>query len=254
LSDAGGAPVTLRGVAHTFGGDVPVEALALVDCDIAAGSFVAIVGPSGCGKSTLLRIVAGLVTPTDGTATVGTNVVNGRPGATAFQPQHDALLPWRRVLANTALGAEVAGVPRAEARADAAALLARFGLDGFVRAWPATLSGGMRQRVALLRTFLVPRPVLLLDEPLGALDAITRREMQAWLQEIWVDDGRTVVLVTHDVEEALLLADRVLVMSPRPGRIVCDHTVTLSRPRRAHDVTDPAFVAQKRILLDALGP
>jgi ABC-type nitrate/sulfonate/bicarbonate transport system ATPase subunit len=213
---------------------------------------VAIVGPSGCGKSTVLRILAGLVVPTRGEATVEGQIANGRPGLAAYQPQRDLLLPWRRVIDNATLGAEVAGVPRERARRDAESRLARFGLAGFERAWPAALSGGMRQRAALLRTFLVPRPVLLLDEPFGALDAITRRAMQEWLEEVWTLDGRTVLLVTHDVEEALLLADRIVVMSARPGRIVDDVTVTFERPRRGALVTEPAFVATKRRLLDAL--
>jgi NitT/TauT family transport system ATP-binding protein len=247
-----GAPVSFRGITHVYDGALPVAALQDIECDVAVGQLVAIVGPSGCGKSTLLRILAGLLVPTAGVATVDGTRANGHPGLVAFQPQHDLLMPWRRVVANATLGAEVAGVPRREARRDALALFQRFGLAGFERAWPATLSGGMRQRVALLRAFLVPRPVLLLDEPFGALDAITRREMQAWLQEVWAADGRTVVLVTHDVEEALLLADRVLVMSPRPGRIVLDMPVQLPRPRGASMVVEPPFVAAKRRLLTAL--
>ena len=142
---------------------------------------------------------------------------------------------------------------RAQAQASAAELLDLFGLQGFERAWPATLSGGMRQRVALLRTFLVPRPVLLLDEPLGALDALTRREMQSWLQTVWQADGRTVLLVTHDISEAVLLADRVIVMSPRPGRIVCDLPIALARPRDTSQVVEPEFVALQRELLHTLG-
>jgi NitT/TauT family transport system ATP-binding protein len=248
----GGAPVALREIAHSYGGDVPVEAIAAFDTDIAAGELVAIIGPSGCGKSTLLRILAGLTLPTGGIARVGDTEANGRPGLVAYQPQRDLLLPWRRVLGNATLGAEVAGVARDAARRDAMARFARFGLDGYARAWPSSLSGGMRQRVALLRTFLVPRPVLLLDEPFGALDAITRRTMQEWLQEVWMADGRTVLLVTHDVEEALLLDDRVIVMSSRPGRIVDDLGVAFPRPRATDLVTEPDFVAAKRRLLDAL--
>ena len=248
----GGAPVSLQGIGHTYGGAVAVEAIAELDLDVAAGELVALIGPSGCGKSTLLRIIAGLVVPTRGTASVDGVRANGNPGLVAYQPQHDLLMPWRRVMANATLGAEVAGVTREDARAQAAARFERFGLAGFERAWPAALSGGMRQRVALLRTFLVPRPVLLLDEPLGALDAITRRSMQEWLQEVWTGDGRTVVLVTHDVEEALLLADRVVVMSARPGRIVTDRPIDFTRPRHTKLVTDPAFVAAKGQLLDAL--
>jgi ABC-type nitrate/sulfonate/bicarbonate transport system ATPase subunit len=248
----GGAPVSLQGIGHTYRGAVPVDAITALDLEVAAGQFVALIGPSGCGKSTLLRIIAGLVAPTRGTAIVDGVRANGNPGLVAYQPQHDLLMPWRRVMANATVGAEVAGVAREDARVQAAARFERFGLAGFERAWPAALSGGMRQRVALLRTFLVPRPVLLLDEPLGALDAITRRSMQDWLQEVWTGDGRTVVLVTHDVEEALLLADRVVVMSARPGRILCDMTVDFARPRHAKLVTDAAFVAAKGQLLDAL--
>lgn len=244
--------IVLRGVSHRFEGEVPVEALAGIDVVIATGELVAIVGPSGCGKSTLLRILAGLTVPTTGEARVGGDVANGNPGLVAYQPQRDLLLPWRRVLGNATLGAEIAGIPRAEAQRMVLDRFDRFGLAGFERAWPATLSGGMRQRVALLRTFAVPRPVLLLDEPLGALDAITRREMHAWLQAVWAADGRTVILVTHDVDEALVLADRVLVMSPRPGHFVYEHVVGFDRPRADGIVTSSEFVAAKRALLDAL--
>jgi ABC-type nitrate/sulfonate/bicarbonate transport system ATPase subunit len=223
--------------------------------DVEPGTFLSIVGPSGCGKSTLLRILAGLLVPDAGSATVGGADVIGRPGRCAWLPQRDNLLPWRRVLANATLGATLGGVPRAEAEARARPLLERFGLGGYERAWPAQLSGGMRQRLAVLRTFLVDAPVLLLDEPFGALDALTRRRMQAWLQEVWLADGarRTVVLVTHDVEEALVLADRVLVLSERPGRVVADVPVPFDRPRPPGLVGDPAFVAARAGLLDALG-
>jgi ABC-type nitrate/sulfonate/bicarbonate transport system ATPase subunit len=234
--------IRLRGVAHTYMGPPPVEALEPIDLDIAEGQITAFIGRSGCGKSTLLRILAGLLDPTSGEVQVG---------PTAYQPQRDALLPWRRVLGNATLGAEVAGVPKPQAREQAMELVERFELSGFERAWPRELSGGMRQRVALLRTFLVPRPVLLLDEPLGALDAITRAEMQTWLEGVWQSDGRTIVLVTHDVEEALRLADRVIVLSPRPGRVVLDLPVEVPRPR---DVTAPELVEEKRTLLHALLP
>ena len=243
-----------------------VEALAGLDLSIAAATFVAIVGPSGCGKSTILRVLAGLLRPDGGTASVGGVDVAGRPGACAWLPQRDDLLPWRRVLGNATLGAELGGRPRRQAEEEARALLDRFGLAGLERAWPSQLSGGMRQRLAVLRTFLVDAPVLLLDEPFGALDALTRRRMQAWLQEVWLADSaagptgagladgrRTVVLVTHDVEEALLLADRVVVLSERPGRIVEDLTVTFDRPRPADLVSSPMFVAERAHLLHALG-
>lgn len=246
--------IRVEGLEHTFrqkGREV--RAVDGVDLEVGEGEFVALVGPSGCGKSTLLRVLAGLLVPTGGTAEVGGMSAVGRPGLVAFMPQKDLLLPWRRALANAALGLEVHGVPRREARARARGLFGVFGLEGFEQAWPAQMSGGMRQRLALLRTFLVPSRVLLLDEPFGALDAITRRGMHAWLQEVLALEPRTVLLVTHDVEEALVLADRVVVMSPRPGRIVDAIAAPFARPREPGIVTEPAFVAAKARVLAALG-
>ena len=248
-----GVAIEVAGLRHTFrGGGRAVSALDGVDLCVAPGSFATLVGPSGCGKSTLLRVLAGLLVPEEGVATIGGAPVAGRPGAAGFMPQRDLLLPWRRALANAALGAEIAGVSRKEARARAQALFETFGLSGFERAWPSQLSGGMRQRLALLRTFLAPGAVLLLDEPLGALDAITRRAMQRWLQEVWRRDQRTVLLVTHDVEEALFLSDEVHVMSPRPGRISASVDVPFPRPRASEVVTSSEFVALKASLLAAL--
>jgi ABC-type nitrate/sulfonate/bicarbonate transport system ATPase subunit len=241
-----------RQVDHRFPGRGGVDVLDGVSLSVDAGSFVSVVGPSGCGKSTLLRMLAGLVVPTAGEVEVEGTPVAGRPGRTAYQPQRDLLLPWLRVLENATLGAEVAGVPRGAARAAARARLERFGLAGFERAWPPELSGGMRQRLALLRTFLTPRSVLLLDEPFGALDAITRRDLHQWLQAVREDDPRTVLLVTHDVEEALVLSDTVVVFSERPAHVVTEVAVGLARPRPASIVTEPEFVALKAKLLAAL--
>jgi len=223
-----------------------------LDLDVAAGEFVSIVGPSGCGKSTLLKVVAGLLVPDDGGVEVAGEDVVERPGRVGYMPQKDNLLPWRRALGNAVLGAEIAGVPAKDAEAMARPLFDRFGLAGFEQAWPSQLSGGMRQRLALLRTFLIDKPVLLLDEPFGALDAITRRSMQAWLQDVWSADRRSVVFVTHDVEEALWLADRVVVLSSRPGRIVDVVEVTEPRPRDPDLITDPTFVSLRARLLHAL--
>ncbi len=256
-----GSPGTVdaRGLTVAWpGADGLAVAVEGVDLQVDPGSFVTIVGPSGCGKSTVLRVLAGLLVPDAGSATIDGADVIGRPGSTAWLPQRDALLPWRSVLGNAVLGAELHGVPATEARAQARELLGRFGLAGTEGQWPSELSGGMRQRVAVLRAFLTPAPVLLLDEPFGALDALTRRQMQGWLQEVLLDardqdDARTVVLVTHDVEEALLLSDRVLVMSPKPGRIVAEVASGFSRPRRPELVADPAFVRQRSDLLAALG-
>jgi ABC-type nitrate/sulfonate/bicarbonate transport system ATPase subunit len=245
--------VRIAGVSHTFrGGGREVAVLDDVSLIVPAGGFVSLVGPSGCGKSTLLRVLAGLLAPDSGEAEVLGRDAILQPGLVAYMPQKDLLLPWRRVLANATLGAEVAGVPRPEARRRAEALLPRFGLAGFERSWPVQLSGGMRQRLALLRTFLTPSNVLLLDEPFGALDAITRREMHRWLQQVLAEDGRTVLFVTHDVEEALILSDTVVVMSPRPGRIAARVEVPFARPRPGSLVVDADFVRLKGTLLSAL--
>ncbi|GIG21015.1 hypothetical protein Cch01nite_17390 [Cellulomonas chitinilytica] len=229
-----------------------VVALRDVDLRVAAGEFVAVVGPSGCGKSTLLRVLAGL-TPAGATVdarAVTTPVDASGARATAWMPQRDGLLPWRRAWSNALVGARIAGVDRAVADARARALFDAFGLAGFERAWPHELSGGMRQRLALLRTCLPGRPVLLLDEPFGALDAITRRRMNGWLAGLDLAGhgrpdgaGRAVVLVTHDVDEALLLADRVVVLSDRPGRVVLDLRVPRGDP-----------TAARQVLLEALDP
>ena len=242
----------VRGLRHVYPGDPPVEALAGADLEAARGAFVSLLGPSGCGKSTILQVLAGLLVPSAGAAAVDGADAIGRPGLAAYMPQRDLLLPWRRVEGNAALGAELAGTPRGEARARARALYGRFGLEGFGRAWPSQLSGGMRQRLALLRTFLMPRGTLLLDEPFGALDALTRRGMQGWLQDVWARDGRTVLLVTHDIDEALLLSDAVCVLSPRPGRVVERLDVPLPRPRRAAAAATAPFAALKARVLAAL--
>lgn len=245
--------VVLRQLAHTFREDGRVvEALSGVDLSIVRGSFVSLVGPSGCGKSTLLKVLAGLLQPSSGEALVDGASVAGKPGHVGYMPQKDLLLPWRRVLGNATLGAEISGMGKAEARARALALFETFGLTGFERAWPSHLSGGMRQRLALLRTFLQPNDVLLLDEPFGALDAITRRQMHHWLQGVWLGHPRTVLLVTHDVEEALFLSDTVYVMTPRPGRIATRVDVEEPRPRGNAFVLTPRFTVLKAELLAAL--
>lgn len=230
-----------------------VKALDGVLISIAEGQFVSIIGPSGSGKSTLLEIMAGLQAPTSGHVLSGGIDVTCHIGHAGYMPQKDLLLPWRSVLDNTILGLEIAGQRRARAREEARRWFQRFGLAGFEGQYPAALSGGMRQRAALLRTFLAGRDVLLLDEPFGALDALTRADMQEWLAGIQAEFGKTIVLVTHDVDEAIYLSDRVHVMSARPGTIVEVVDVSFRRPRR-HDeiVTSPEFAALKRTLLATL--
>lgn len=229
-------------VSRTFAtkrGDV--AALDRMSLRAGPGEIVAVVGPSGCGKTTLLELVCGLQAPDSG-------AVHADPAA--LMPQRDLLLPWLSAIDNAGLALRARGVPRAQARVAAAPWLERFGLGGFERFRPAELSGGMRQRVSFLRTLLAGKPVLALDEPFAALDAITRLEMQSWLGHVLAREPRTVVMVTHDVEEAVMLADRVVVMSTRPGRALAEIAVGLSRPRHR---TDPALVALREDALKALG-
>jgi ABC-type nitrate/sulfonate/bicarbonate transport system ATPase subunit len=237
------AGVHVDAVQRIFRGrrDSEVVALDGMSLRAAPGEIVAVVGASGCGKSTLLELICGLQAPDGG-------VVEADPAV--LMPQRDLLLPWASALDNAALALRVRGVAAAEGRERAQPLFERFGLAGFERARPAALSGGMRQRVAFVRTLLAGKPVLALDEPFAALDALTRQELQAWLAGALAEEPRTVVLVTHDVEEAIMLGDRVVVMSPRPGRAVAELTVGLPRPRHR---TDAAVVALRERALEALG-
>jgi ABC-type nitrate/sulfonate/bicarbonate transport system ATPase subunit len=240
-------PLSFHNVTRRFAG---VTALSGLDLRLRSDEILAVVGPSGCGKSTLLELVAGLQEPDEGTVTVlGATRAQDRRAACAYMPQRDLLLPWRDALSNAALALECQGVPRAEARRRAHPLFERFGLREFERSRPVALSGGMRQRVAFLRTLLPGRPVLLLDEPFGALDAITRTDLQEWLAGTLAVEPRTVLLVTHDVEEAAFLADRIVVLSPRPGHPVAEFEVDLPRPR---SLTDPTLARLKADAMQAL--
>ncbi|HEX4108564.1 MAG TPA: ABC transporter ATP-binding protein [Solirubrobacteraceae bacterium] len=241
--EVAGPIVRMRGVSFSHGA---LAVLTDIDLELAAEEVVAVVGPSGCGKTTLLELVCGLRAPTAGEL---------RAAPAALMPQRDLLLPWMDALDNAVLALRLAGEERQRARERARPWFAEYGLAGFERARPHELSGGMRQRVAFLRTLLSGRPVLCLDEPFGALDAITRGQAQEWLAAALAHDPRAVLLVTHDVEEAVLLADRVLIYGPRPGRLQGELAVTLPRPRRP---TDPAVGALReralRVLRDWTGP
>jgi ABC-type nitrate/sulfonate/bicarbonate transport system ATPase subunit len=218
------------------------------------GEVLGVVGPSGCGKSTLLELVCGLQDPSAGSVAVeGAPDPAERLRRCALMPQRDLLLPWRTALDNAALALELRGLGRREARARTHPLFERFGLGEFATAKPDELSGGMRQRVSFARTLLAEKPVLLLDEPFGSLDSITRAELQEWLAAALAEEPRTALLVTHDVEEALFLCDRVLILSPRPGTVRAEIRVELGRARpRREQVTSPEFAALKERALEAL--
>jgi ABC-type nitrate/sulfonate/bicarbonate transport system ATPase subunit len=237
-------------VFHTGGQEF--TALAPATLSVPAGRFVSLIGPSGCGKSTLFNIIAGLQAPTTGRVLIDGQDYTGYIGQVGYMLQKDLLLPWRTVLDNVALGMEITGVPLKEARSRALPLIKRYGLAGFEYQYPSSLSGGMRQRAALLRTLLVERDIVLLDEPFGALDAQTKAQMQEWLLQIFADFGRTVIFVTHDVEEAVYLSDEIHVMATRPGRVVETLPVDLPRPRDRSIVSTPRFVAMKKYCLDLL--
>ena len=230
--------------------------LAGVSLAVSQGEFVSIIGPSGCGKSTLLNIIAGLDQPDAGTVELDQELdgsrANDRLGRVGYMQQKDLLLPWRTVLDNAALGLELQGVPRRQARRRTLEMTGLFGLKGFEYQYPFTLSGGMRQRAAFLRTMMLDRGVVLLDEPFGALDALTRVQMQEWLMELWANLGKTIVLITHDVDEAILLSDRVYVLTPRPAQITMVLDIGLPRPRDFKQVTQPDFVDLKARLLTLL--
>ena len=249
--DSPSAAVSIHGLGHSYGELAAIERL---DLDIPAHGVLGLVGPSGCGKSTLLELIAGLQQPSAGEIEVGgSSDPAERLGRCTFMPQRDMLLPWLSAIDNAALALRNRGVRRPAAREQAGLLFERFGLAGFERTRPAELSGGMRQRVAFLRTLVAGKPVLALDEPFASLDAITRAEMQAWLAEALAADPRTVVLVTHDVEEALYLCDRVAVLSARPARVV--EELGAPAPRAADRdaaVTDPEFVSVRERAMAAL--
>jgi ABC-type nitrate/sulfonate/bicarbonate transport system ATPase subunit len=241
----------VSGLAHSFG---DLRAIDRIDLEVEPGQVVGIVGPSGCGKTTLLELLAGLRPPDAGSISVGGRSDPAeRLESCAYMPQRDLLLPWLSAVDNAALALRIAGASKSDARADAGRHFERLGLSGFEGTRPGELSGGMRQRVAFLRTLMAGRPVLLLDEPFASLDAITRAEMQSWLAGVLRSDFHTVVLVTHDVEEALYLSDRVLVLTPRPARVA--EKVEIDAPRaedRAAAVTSPGFAQLKERALRSL--
>jgi NitT/TauT family transport system ATP-binding protein len=228
------------------------EVLHDVSVTVAAGEFICLLGPSGCGKSTLLGVLAGHLSPSRGNVKLDGAPIAGPDPDRGLVFQQHTLFPWKTVLDNVGYGLKMKGVPRAERDQRARELLALVGLEGFEHRYPRELSGGMQQRVEIARVLINHPRVLLMDEPFGALDALTRTRMQALLLDLWTKMGTTVVFVTHDIDEALFLADRVLVLSPRPGRIVEELPVRFERPRNPGLLTQPDFVALKRRCLALL--
>lgn len=247
------AKIELRGVSKTFrDGHREVPVLDTVDFGAEAGEFVSVIGPSGCGKSTLFKLIAGLEDADSGSAEL-----NGRPldpddHPVAYMPQKDLLLPWRSVLRNVTMPLEVSGVGKGEATERAQRLFPLFGLEGFEDAYPFALSGGMRQRAALMRTVIQARPLMLLDEPFGALDSLTRTDMQEFLLDVWDEFGHTIVFITHDIREAIYLSDRIYVMTARPARVRMEVRVDIPRPRPLDVIATPRFAELEAELLHAL--
>ncbi len=243
----------VQGVTKVYrNGRRSLEALAPIDLMVAEGEFVSVIGPSGCGKSTLFNIVAGVEQASAGLVAIDGQADVARAGKSGYMPQQPLLLPWRTVEENVMLGLDVRRVPRKQAQHEAHELLKRFGLAEFAQNYPATLSGGMRQRIALLRTVLFNRSFLLLDEPFGALDALTRLSSQMWLLDLWQEFHASVLFITHDVREAIFLSDRIYVLSARPARVLRVVEVDLPRPRRPEQLAWESSVQLEQELVTLL--
>ncbi|WP_249716667.1 ABC transporter ATP-binding protein [Paenibacillus sp. J31TS4] len=243
----------LDGLAKSFGrGRRQVRVLENVSLTVGQGEFVSLIGPSGSGKSTILHLIGGLLPPDAGAIRMEGREVTGRKGLISYMPQSAALFPWRTIEDNAVLAREVAGLPRAESLALAREWLAKVGLAGYERAYPHMLSGGMQQRAAFVRALLSPQEFLCLDEPFGALDALTRQDMQQWLLALWEANRRSVLFITHSIEEALLLSDRVYLLSGKPTRVLRELRVPFGRPRAEDVADDPRFLELKREIYEEM--
>ncbi|GLV55199.1 ABC transporter ATP-binding protein [Dictyobacter sp. S3.2.2.5] len=243
----------VKGVSRTYrDGKRLLDVLEPLDLTVGRGEFVSLIGPSGCGKSTLFNIVAGVDEPTSGTLAIDGDWQGKRAGCVGYMPQQPLLLPWRTVEENVLLGLDVLRLPRRESQQQARDVLKRFGLHEFADSYPDTLSGGMRQRIALLRTVLFNSSFLLLDEPFGALDALTRITLQMWLLDLLQMYHSSVLFITHDVREAILLSDRIYVLSARPASVLRVVDIDLPRPRRQEMLTEDTAIHLERELLSQL--
>lgn len=253
MDDTAQVKIEVRDLRKAYRADgQPMQVLSGVSLQAAQGAFVTVIGPSGCGKSTLFGILAGLQQPDSGQIHLDGALASQRIGRVGYMPQRDLLLPWRNVLNNVLLGPEVHGEDLATARREAQDLLPLFGLEGFADSYPAALSGGMRQRAALLRTILCRKDIVLLDEPFGALDALTRYALQEWLLQVWQRFHYTILFITHDVEEAIFLSDHVYVLTARPAHVSAELPIPLARPRRREMTLSREFAALKQQLFRAL--
>ncbi|MDQ0113014.1 ABC transporter ATP-binding protein [Paenibacillus harenae] len=250
---AGSEALEVKSVSKSFGkGAALKEILGGLSLTVGEGEFVSIVGPSGSGKTTLFQVIGGLERPTSGEIWINGRQATGQTGHISYMPQQSSLLPWRTVAGNIELSLTIAGLDRNEAKRSAAEWLRRIGLEEYAKSYPHVLSGGMQQRVSFLRALLSPQRLMLLDEPFGSLDALTRLQMQKWLLSIWEENRRSVLLVTHSIEEALFLSDRVIVLSNSPAVVLEQFEVPLARPRSEAMWTEPAFVALKQRIYELL--
>lgn len=229
-----------------------LETLNEVNLVLKDNEFVSIIGPSGCGKSTIFRLIAGIESNFSGTINVNDQKINSSEAKVSYMQQKDLLMPWRNIIENVILPLELAGKKKSESMIIAKSYLKEFGLEGFENSYPSQLSGGMKQRAALLRTFLIGSPIMLLDEPFGALDAITRSNMQEWLLKIWEVNKKSVLFITHDIDEAIYLSDRIYVISERPGRIIHELKVDFGRPRDKGILVSDEYLEYKKQLKDKL--
>lgn len=229
-----------------------MSVLERVSLKVTKGEFVSILGPSGCGKSTLLKMIPGLIKPDKGSIYLEGKNVNGKITKVGYMAQKDLLAPWKTLLDNIALPLLVNGIQRKEAYQKVKDLLPTFGLEGFLNHYPHQLSGGMRQRAALMRTILIGSEVLLLDEPFASLDALTRENMQEWLLDIWSKFRPSILFITHSIDEAIFLSDKTYVLSKRPGTVILEQKIKLNRPRQRNIVTSDDFIHYKKVLLEAL--
>lgn len=247
------AALQLQDISYTFARRKMVDhVLGNISLTVNKGEFVTMIGPSGCGKSTIFHIIGGLLTPARGAVWMNGRDVTGSKGNISYIPQNAALFPWRTILDNVILVQEVAGMPLQDAKEQARHWLAKVGLEGYEQAYPHVLSGGMQQRVAFIRALLSPQELMCLDEPFSALDALTRMDMQSWLLQMWEENKRSVLFVTHSIEEALLLSDTIYVLSQKPTTVVKRIEVPFQRPRNEEIVDDPVFLQLKREIYQSI--